>query len=46
MKRDPSVFQIVLNFMRGNPPKLSSLPPSQIEQLRDDALVLLYFYFY
>ncbi|EGD75412.1 hypothetical protein PTSG_06488 [Salpingoeca rosetta] len=35
--RDPFVFRHVLNFMRGQPPKLDRLSKAELEALREDA---------
>ena len=39
-KRDPRVFHHILNFLRGQPPKIDSLDSNEIDQILDDAEVL------
>ena len=38
-KRDPIVFHHILNFLRGQPPKIDSLDNHEISQILDDAEV-------
>mgnify|MGYP001051948847 CR=1 FL=1 len=40
LDRDPIVFGHLLNFLRGQPPRLSLLPPGHLEILYEEAKVL------